>query len=394
MAVIGNIITAAEINGKASGGANSDITSLSGLVSTFGFKNRIIGGDFTTNPWQRGTSFAGLSTSSVYTADRWLCSIATAATAAVVTITKGVDSPTASQAGSFSQHCLAQAVTTAKASLVAGDYSALLQFIEGFNTAPFGFGQAGTRNVTLSFWVKGAKTGIHCVGFRNSGVTRGYVAEYTITTANTWEYKTITIPVDTAGTWLYDNGAGLHLVFTLASGAGSTFNTTANSWQAGNFYSTANQVNELDTIGNNFKIALVQLEAGSVATPFDVRSVGTELSLCQRYYYQILGQNLPAIVTTSGLAVLIKFPVTMRAPPIPLSNIIDANFSATGGATGVQWGVQVAGVAAATKTGTALTSLGSYLDYGLMIIYGCTFSIACNYLLLGPSILLTYNGEL
>ena len=392
MAVIGNIITAAEINGKASGGANSDITSLSGLVSTFGFKNRIIGGDFTTNPWQRGTSFAGLSNSLVYTADRWAPAIVTAATSAVVTITKGVDSPTASQAGIFTQHCLAQAVTTAKASLVAGDYSILLQIIEGLNAASFGFGQAGTRNVTLSFWVKGAKTGIHCVSLRNSAGSRSYVAEYSITTANTWEYKTITIPVDVTGTWLYDTGVGLTVSFCLASG--TTYQSTAGSWQTGNFLATANQVNELDTIGNNFKIALVQLEAGSVATSFDVRSVGTEVSLCYRYYYQMLGQSLPAIVTTSGLTVLIKYPVTMRVLPTLNSNIIDANFTASGSATGVQWGVQIAGIAAASKTGTASTSLGSYLDYGLLIIYGCTFSVACNYLILGPSILLTYNGEL
>lgn len=392
MAVIGNIITAAEINGKASSGANSDITSLSGLVSTFGFKNRIIGGDFTTNPWQRGTSFAGVSNTSIYAADRWVCAIATAATSAVVTITKGVDSPTASQAGSFSQHCLAQAVTTAKASLVAGDYSILLQIIEGINAASFGFGQAGTRNVTLSFWVKGAKTGIHCVSLRNGAGSRSYVAEYTISAINTWEYKVITIPVDVTGAWVYDTGPGPIVSFCLASG--TTYQSTAGSWQTGNFLATANQVNELDTIGNNFKIALVQLEAGSVATSFDVRSVGTELVLCYRYYYQILGQSLPAIVTTSGLAVLIKYPVIMRVSPTLNSNIIDANFSATGGATGVQWGVQVYGVVAATKTGTALITLGTYLDYGLLIMYGCTFSVACNYLVLGPSILLTYVSEL
>lgn len=246
--------------------------------SAIGYKNKIFGGDFTTNPWQRGTSFAAI-TGGVYYADRWKYR-QTVATA-VVTASKAADAPTATQAGIFTQHCLSLAVTTIDAVVDAGDRYSISQSIEGLNVASFGFGQAGSRNVTLSFWVKGTKTGIHCVSLRNSAADRSYVAEYTIVTTNTWEYKTVTIPVDTTGTWLYGTEIGVGVDFTLA--AGTTFQTTANTWAAGDFYATANQVNALDTIGNDFKIALVQLEAGSVATAFDVRDVGTELSLCERY---------------------------------------------------------------------------------------------------------------
>jgi hypothetical protein len=247
-------------------------------VGVSGFKNKIIGGDFTTNPWQRGTSFAALATG-VYSADRFRVDHVTSA---VVSVLKTADAPTASQAGLFTQHCLHIDVTTADATIAASDIFVIRQYVEGLNAAYFGFGQAGSRSVTLSFWVKAAKTGIHCVSFTNSVPDRNYISEYTINAADTWEYKTITIPVDTSGTWLYDSGIGLRINFALAMG--TNFQGAANTWQSGNFFATSNQVNELDSTANNFKIALVQLEAGSTATAFETRSYGTELDLCQRYY--------------------------------------------------------------------------------------------------------------
>jgi hypothetical protein len=257
-------------------GANS-VTIASSGGGGGQFKNKIIGGDFTTNPWQRGTTITN-PTTGVYTADRWLYGVISST---VVNVIKTADAPTAAQAGIFTQHCLHIDVTTADASLAATDIATIQQRVEGLNAASFGFGQAGSRFVTISFWHKHTKTGTHCVAIRNSATDRSYVAEYIQDVSDTWERAEITIPVDTSGTWLYDTGIGLSLSFTLA--AGTTLQTTANTWAAGNFVATANQVNNLDSTANNFKIALVQLEAGSNATAFETRSVGQELDLCERY---------------------------------------------------------------------------------------------------------------
>jgi hypothetical protein len=275
-----------------------------------GFRNKIIGGDFTTNPWQRGTSFAPI-TPGTYAADRFQYG---ASGAADISTLKTVDSPTASQAGIFTQHCLHLDVTTAVAAIAATDYSIVYQRIEGLNAASFGFGQAGTRYATLSFWHKHTKTGIYCAAFRNGDGTRSYVAEYTQDVTDTWEKATITIPIDTTGTWIYDStGSGLDVSFALA--AGTTYQTTANTWTAGNFLATANQVNALDNIANNFKIALVQLEAGSIATPFETRDVGTELALCHRYY-EICPVSFRSNIGGSTFAeVPIIFKVKKRASP-------------------------------------------------------------------------------
>ena len=290
-----------------------------------GYRNKIIGGDFTTNPWQRGVSFTAVA-NGAYTADRWEYQ---KVGAVVHTITKATDAPTASQAGIYTGFSLGLAVTTADSSIAAGDFCTIGQNVEGLNSASFGFGQAGARFVTLSFWVTGAKTGAHCVAIRNSGKTRSYVAEYTINTANTWEYKTITIPVDTAGTWLYDNGLGLSVVFTLS--AGTTFQTTANTWTAGNFLATSSQVNETDTIANNFKVALVQLESGQTATAFEARSVGQEELLCYRYFWRLLhGINMQQNANGVGSNIYsnIWYTVPMRAvPTITTTFVGNANIS-------------------------------------------------------------------
>lgn len=259
---------------------------LSQAGSFGGFKNKIIGGDFTTNPWQRGVSFSAPATYSAYTADRFALNNSTDA-AGVVYLQ--ADSPTVVEAGVHSSSCYLFDVTTADAAIAAGQYAIIYQSIEGVNIAPLGFGQAGTRYITLSFWHKHTKTGIYCVALRNSAANRSYVAEYTQSISNTWEKAIITIPVDTAGTWLYDIGAGVIVIFAIA--CGSTFQTAANVWTAGNYFATVNQVNALDNVVNNFKLALIQLEAGAIATSFETRSAGHELTLCQRYYERIVNSG-------------------------------------------------------------------------------------------------------
>lgn len=219
----------------------------------------------------------------------------------------------------FTQHCLHADVTTG-ATMGAVDFYMVGQYVEGYNAAAFGFGQSGTRYVTLSFWVKSTKTGTFCICATNSAWNRSYIAEYTVSSSDTWEKKTVTFAVDTSGTWLYDSGIGLRIYWVLA--CGSLYHTTAGSWQAGTYFATANQVNALDSTSNNFKLALIQLEAGSVATPFETRSIGQELALCQRYFYRLGNTGSTYLVPTVGQRVLtniidgfISPPVTMRIAP-------------------------------------------------------------------------------
>jgi len=246
------------------------------------------------NPWQRGTSFAAIATG-VYCADRFNY-VETGA--GVVTITKDADAPTVAEALIFTSHSLKVDVTTADASVAAGDLAYVNTKIEGYD-----FAAIAQRAFTLSFWVKATKTGIHCVSFRNSVADRSYIAEYTVDVTDTWEKKTVNVSASpSAGTWDYINGIGLTVDFSLA--VGTTFHTTKDAWQTGDFLGTSSIVNDLDNIANNFQIALVQVEAGSAATPFEIRSREQELALCQRYFQKTFNQGVtPATgVGTSGAA--------------------------------------------------------------------------------------------
>ena len=271
-----------------------------------GMKNRIINGGMDIS--QRGTSFAGNQNG--YVLDRFRITSG-GPTAAFLTVTQNSDVPSNNEF----QNSLRCAVTTADTSIAAVDVLILEQLIEGYNIRDL----IG-RTFTLSFWVRSSKTGIHCVSFSNSISDRSYIAEYTIIASNTWEYKTITVTggLITAGTWNYTNGLGLRVEYSLAGG--TTWQTTAGSWQTGNFTNTSNQVNCLDTIGNIFAITGVQLEVGSVATPFEHRQFGTELALCQRYYYVYSGgsadfqENCTRGATTTASAT-VCLPVTMRTTP-------------------------------------------------------------------------------
>jgi len=274
------------------------------------WRNVIIGGDFTTNPWQRGTAFAAVA-SGAYTADRWLVSYTTTG---VVTVSQVADAPTLLQTnGYFTQHCFDVNVTTADAAVAAGDYFTIGQKVEGLHCYHFGFGQStGAKDICVSFWVKATKTGIYTVAIRNSATNRSYIAPYTVYVTDTWEYKAIRIPVDSSGTWLYTNGIGLHITWALMGGA--TYQGTDNVWQAGNLFASTSQVNALDTIGNRFKLALVSVTAAYDPPEFECRSYEDELALCQRYYCRPTCQ-FRAYTGDGFVGTVFPHPVTMRAVP-------------------------------------------------------------------------------
>lgn len=215
------------------------------------------------------------------------------------------------------QNSLRIAVTTLMA---AGSSSAanIRHRIEGYNVRDL----IG-RTFTLSFWVRSTKVGVHCVCMRNSGYDRTYVAEYTVAVANTWEKKSITVTggLITAGTWNWTTGMGIEVDWSLYQ---STGGITAAGWSDGNFRTTANQVNCLDTVGNIFALTGIQLEVGEVATPFEHRHISTELMLCFRYAFPLTTGASGSIemlahgyVTNTGISqrFKIELPVAMRATP-------------------------------------------------------------------------------
>ena len=285
------------------------LTFLDTVISPLTGRNKIINGKMEVA--QRGTSFPAVG-AGTYTLDRWRTS--TNATTAVLTVSQQSDVPSSNEF----QNSLRLAVTTADTSIASTDQVNIQQRIEGYNARDL----IG-KTFALSFWVRSTKTGTHCVYFQNSAQDRTFVAEYTVSASNTWEYKTVTVSggLITAGTWDWTTGIGLIVGWTLA--AGSSLQTTANAWQTGTFLATANQVNCLDSTSNIFAITGVQLEVGSVATTFEHRPIGAELALCQRYYYRIGGQlfndfGTGYVNSISQAQILTPFPVPMRVAPSTL----------------------------------------------------------------------------
>jgi hypothetical protein len=224
-------------------------------------------------------------------------------------------------------------ITTADASLAGTQFAAFCQQIEGYNFADFNFGTANAQTFTLSFWVKSSLTGTFGGSFRNSADNRCYPFSYTISTANTWEQKTITVAGDTTGTWVTNNGIGLKVWFSL--GAGSTYSGTAGSWQSSLLVSTTGAVSVIGTLSATFQITGVQLEQNTSATPFERRFYNQELANCQRYYAAISPADLCgySINTTQGVFA-VYLPVPFRSTPTGIT-VTPANFSVANGSNSV-----------------------------------------------------------
>ena len=288
----------------ASGGNTATINSYTPTVSNMAGRNRIINGDMRIDQRNAGTSIT--PTTGQYAVDRFFCYLSQASKYTVQQNAGSVTPP-----AGFKNYL---GVTSSSAySVTSTDYFAIAQGIEGYNIADFAWGTASAVPITISFWVRSSLTGTFG-GYLTGGQL--YPFSYTINAANTWEQKSVTIAGSTSGTWVTNNAAGVYVGFCL--GAGSTYLGTAGSWGSTNYFGPTGQTSVVGTSGATFYITGVQLEAGSVATPFEHRMYGQELALCQRYYWKM------AIAAVYQSVVLrpdwsrtfyIPFKQTMRAAP-------------------------------------------------------------------------------
>ena len=252
-----------------------ELSQRAGVDGALSNRNLIINGGMTV--WQRGTSATAAVNSSYSTVDRFEFYLSGGG--AYTT-----ERSTGHLADTGHDTALKIAVTTADTSIAAGDYYSFLQKIEAQNLQQLQYGTSSAKEMTLSFWVRATKTGTQTMFVtKNDSTQYNFVQEYTINQSDTWEYKTIKIPALTASGITNDNGLGIQVGWILKYG--STYEGAAGSWVSSTtLFTTSNAVNNMDSTSNTFSLTGVHLEVGDTATPFEHRSFGQELALCQRYY--------------------------------------------------------------------------------------------------------------
>jgi hypothetical protein len=367
-------------------GASTFTNSAPSAIGGLGFRNRVINGDMRIDQRNEGAAVTNNSSSNGYGLDRFIGN--GMPSAGVFTMARSTTAP-----AGFTNSLLIT-VTTADASIAATDRYFFATNVEGLNCSDFGFGTATAKTVTLSFWVRSSVTGTFSGSLSNNAFNRAYPFTYTINAADTFEYKTITIPGDTSGTWLTDNGIGIRIYIDL--GAGANFRTTAGSWANAGYIGATSAVNLISTVSATWYITGVQLEVGNAATEFERRPFGQELILCQRYYATSIetGKIVTdfATLNTSGVGGIVgystgaggdmfqnlSFPVAMRANPT-LTVYSGANRTA-GSVRDMVTGTDVANFAngAATSSNKGIGYLaGNALTLGRM--YGFHYVASAEY---------------
>jgi hypothetical protein len=304
-----------------SGSTNNIVNDSSGNIAVGGtmamgssfMRNRIINGAMVID--QRNAGAASANTINAYFLDRWAVYQSTSGKLIAQQNAGSVTPPAgfANYLGVTSQSAF---------SVASSDYYIIAQGIEGYNFFDFDWGTANAKTVTMSFWVRSSLTGSFGGTLRNGAANYSYPFTYTISSANTWEYKTITIAGPTSGTWIGATNA-LSVQVNFGLGVGSTLSGTAGSWSANNYLSATGATSVVGTNGATFYITGVQLEVGSVATPFEREIYSNTLAKCQRYYTKLGsdGGAFPSIGTgivnssSSIQGAVIRLPVTMRTQP-------------------------------------------------------------------------------
>ena len=353
----------------AYGQVSADVISTSVANSSLGagnatlMKNKIINGQMVIDQRNAGASIT-VSVDNQYDVDRF----------------------SGNKGGSINNYTLQQS-TTAPVGFVnsmiatmgtgvtvgATDYAFICQRIEGYNIADLGWGTADAKATTLSFWVRSSVTGTFGVSFRNNAANATYCATYTITSANTFEYKTVSIPAITSGTWTTNNTTGVMVAWDL--GVGSTFSGTAGQLNTGaNYFGVTGTTKLAATTGATFYITGVQLEVGSSATGYEYRQYGQELQLCQRYCYQV-SYNATGGTTLLGAGVnngttdarcYMNFPVTMRASPTVTASS-GSNYYAQDHSGFIYFNSIASAYAGPNSTLMYGTTTGGVAGYGIMI---------------------------
>jgi len=337
-----------------------------GASNNVTFRNKLINGACVID--QRNAGASVTPANGTYTLDRWKCYQTTASKFSVQQNAGSVTPPVG-----FTNYLGATSLSAYSVS--ASDYYTVQQPIEAYNTADLGWGTANAKTVTLSFWVRSSLTGTFGGAIFNAAGDRSYPFTYTISSANTWEYETITIAGDTSGSWGTTTGISLQICFSL--GAGSTYSGTAGAWASTLYASATGAVSVVGTSGATWYVTGVQLEAGTTASPFEYRQYGTELVLCQRYYETSRGTAstftqgttiaYPVFVSDTNRTSGRQFSVAKRSAP---TVTIYSRNNTSGKVSTVSAGTDNAGTASTSgisETGWSNTVIGTATTAGLGI---------------------------
>ena len=305
------------------------------------FRNILINGSLDIS--QRSTSTSSITSTGYHTVDRWQTNIVSMGT---WTQSQSTTVPSGQGfAKSLKMDC-----TTADASPSASDQVVIEQKVEGQNLQYLNFGNSSAKSLTLSFWVRSNKTGTYCASLFNNDQSKWFSKQYTISSADTWEKKTLTYAGDTSNAFNNDNGTSLRCRFWLGAGSTYTSGTITSTWttESGNEGSLASgQVNLADSTSNEWYVTGVQLEAGTSASDFEFLPFDVNKNRCYRYCYveklfsgsSGYGSSFAGYNDANYIAFRVNPPQPMRIPPSSVTEVGDVNvWRGNTTYTGWSWG--------------------------------------------------------